>query len=261
MTSSNFKFVSVFSMALVMVMGLADTSEAQRRRRRRRPTPPPAEEPAEVPEEPAADGSEPGEPGPNPFDGDAVADAPGESSETPETPAEPPTEAAVEPALDPAPDLGPLRAELAELMDELVQTRSRVAVLGAQLFQTKVRVRVENRADDQVLSNFTLRLDGAPIFEADGSISDEGRQVFEGFAAPGPHELTVEAEQRARADDDYRYTQRDRYRFMVRQGALTEIIITLDDDSNLADDFADDGEGEYDVRTRVRVATRELGDE
>ncbi len=143
-------------------------------------------------------------------------------------------------------------------MDELVQTRSRIAVLGEHLFQTKVSIRVVNRAGDQVLSNFALRLDGAPVFQADGDVSEEGRQAFEGFAAPGPHELTIEAEQRARADDEYRYVQRDRYRFQVLQGKLTEIVITLDDESDVAEDFADDGEGEYDVRTRVRIATREL---
>ncbi len=84
------------------------------------------------------------------------------------------------------------------------------------------------------------------------------REVFEGFAAPGPHDLTVELEQRARANESYRYTQTDRYRFLVTESKLTEITLVLDDDSDIAEDFEDDGEGEYDVRTRLRIATREL---
>ena len=227
---------------VLMLLGLfgAD-ADAQRRRRRRTPTPPPVAEPAETPPEQETE----------PDVAEVEADVPLASPE-PEPEPEP------EEAEEETTDLGPLRAELASLMDELVQTRSRIAVLGEHLFQTKVSIRVENRAGDQVLSNFALRLDGAPVFQADGDVGEEGRQAFEGFAAPGPHELTIEAEQRARADDEYRYVQRDRYRFQVVQGKLTEIVITLDDHSDVAEDFADDGEGEYDVRTRVRIATREL---
>jgi hypothetical protein len=159
------------------------------------------------------------------------------------------------------PDLSPLRAEFTTLMDELVQMRSKIAVLGRQLFRTKVRVGIENLAsDDATLARLVLTLDGAPIFRGDASrLSGEAeRRAFEGFAAPGPHVLGVEAEQRSREDEDYRYTLRDEYRFVVVRGRLTEVTVTLDDDSDIAEDFADDGEGEYDVRVRIRVATRDL---
>ena len=122
-------------------------------------------------------------------------------------------------------------------------------------------VSIQNRAgDDQALESVLLSLDGASIFRGESSaIGDEdGRRVFEGFAAPGPHQLTVEVEQRSRTNDQYRYTIRDTYRFEVVRNRVTEVTVVLDDDSGIAEDFADDGEGEYDVRTRVRVATREL---
>ena len=243
--------------ALLLVLLFAEAADAQRRRRRR-PRPQPTEEPAE--QTPPSEG-----------EGEATEEAPAEGEDTPaaapeetaeEAPAAeaPPPEPMADPTAD-LPDLGPLRADFATLMDELVQARSRIAVLGNQLFRTKVRVLVENRADDAVLASFALRLDGAPIFRADGPIGEEGRQVFEGFAAPGPHELTIEAEQRARENDTYRYLQRGRYRFEVVQGKVTEITLVLDDDSDIAEDFEDDGEGEYDVSTRVRVATRDLESE
>ena len=143
-------------------------------------------------------------------------------------------------------------------MDELVETRSRIAVLGNQLFRTKLRVRVANRADEQLLGRLVIRVDGAPVFESQEDVGDAGRQAFEGFAAPGPHEITVEAEQRARASDEYRYTLRDTFRFEVREGRVTDVLLILDDRSDIAEDFEDDGEGEYAVRTRVRVTTEEL---
>lgn len=237
--------------ALALVLIFVVPVDAQRRRRRRRrstPTPPIAA-PAETPEE---------------SDTPAVVEEEDVASEAALVTAEPITEPSVAPpAAESAapPDLSPLRSELSTLMDELVQTRARVAVLGRQLFETKVRVRVENRADDAVLATFSLRLDGAPVFVMSDRLSDDAATVFEGFAAPGPHELTVEAEQRTRANADYRYVQTDRYRFEVTQGQMTDVVIILDDDSDIGEDFADDGEGEYDVRTRVRVATRPLEDE
>lgn len=187
------------------------------------------------------------------------ADAPAPAAEAPaaQTPAAP-----TEP-LPELPDLSPLQQAYTALMDDLVQARSRVAVLGQQLFETKVRVRVHDRTGGDVnLTSFAVRLDGAPVFRADsGGVGADARRVFEGFAAPGPHVLIVEAEQRARADDGYRYTLSDSYRFEVVRGQLTVVTIVLDDDSDIAEDFEDDGEGEYEVRTRVRVATRELGAE
>ena len=255
-TRQHLKVGLAAGLVCVWLVGLANSADAQRRRRRRRPQ---EAEPA-----PQVDPPADAEATPAPEDGDPP---PVEAAPTPEP--EPPP-AAAEPSPPPAepsepeaeyPDLTPLRADFATLMDELVQARSRIAVLGRQLFRTKVRIRVENRAGDQILNGFSVRLDGAPVFNADGNLDDNAQQVFEGFAAPGPHDIGIELEQRARANDRYRYVQRDKFRVVVVQDQLTEITIRLDDDSDIAEDFEDDGEGEYDVRVRVRAATRELDSE
>ena len=247
------RIAALFSI-LFVVGAFVDSADAQRRRRRgNRPSTMSTMQAQPEPE------AEP-EPEPDPEDGEPPMAAPEPEPEEIAPEPEPEiTEAEQEAAT--LPDLSPLRAEFSALMDELVQARSRIAVLGQALFNTKLRVRVENDADDQILSGLTIRLDGAPIFRADSDVGGEGRQVFDGFAAPGPHELTVEAEQRSRASEEYRYTQANRYRFQVVSGKLIEVTITLDDDSDIAEDFEDDGEGEYDVRMRVRVATRDLGSE
>jgi hypothetical protein len=160
-------------------------------------------------------------------------------------------------------DLAALTAELTTLMDDLVQARSRIAVLGRQLFQTKVQIKVHSRTDDDFrLNAMTIRLDGAPVFTADGSrpLADDAEPVFDGFAAPGPHILTVQVEHRSSTSDTYRYVLRDSYHFEVLRGRITELLVVLDGDSSIAEEFADDEEGEYDVRTRLRVATRALGE-
>lgn len=266
MKHSILRLLSTLVVALLLVSVLSDVADAQRRRRRRRRRRPPrVTAPAEPPAEATPDEGAPAEPAPEeaPPAEAAQATEPPAESEPAAAPVEPEPAAEPTPPADPEPapvDLGPLREEFTAVMDDLVQVRSRIAVLGQQLFQTKVRVRVQDRAgDDQDLTRIALRLDGAPIFRGDPStVNDDVRQVFEGFAAPGPHVLTVEAEQRARENEEYRYTTTDTYRFEVVRGKATEVTLVLDDHSDIAEEFPDEGEGEYDVRMRLRVATREL---
>lgn len=157
---------------------------------------------------------------------------------------------------------GQLQKELSEVMDSLVQARARAAVLGKALWKTTVAIKVDNRAEDQVAVRVALWLDGAPVWNGDGSaLSDPERKLFSGFIAPGQHVLTYEVEQRARADEKYRYTQRSSLRFSALKERRTELRLVLDDDSDIAEDFADDEEGEYDVRARLQVRAIEPGDE
>src|SRR5688572_1047300 len=64
--------------------------------------------------------------------------------------------------------LSGLQTELSTLMDELVQARTRAALIGKTLWKTQVRVYVQNLAgDDAILAKIVLKLDGAPIFRGD----------------------------------------------------------------------------------------------
>ena len=159
-----------------------------------------------------------------------------------------------------AQNVAALRGEVSTLMDDLVSARAKAAILGKVLFKTRIVVRVQNLAGpDPVLTSVVLKLDGAPVFRGEGGAlhDDEAHKVFESFVAPGPHVLSVEVEQRARDDAAYGYTLRESYRITAPREKETELTVVLDDDSTLAEDFPDDGEGEYDVRTRLRQKTRE----
>ena len=160
-------------------------------------------------------------------------------------------------------ELASLHQDLAQVMDDLVQARARVAVLGKALFKTRVRLKVDDRAQkEQSAVRLLLWLDGAPIWSGDGSgLRDPDRVLFDGFAAPGPHVLTVEVEQRARRDESFRYTLHESYRFSVLREKRTDLRLLLDDDSDMADDFPGDAEGEYDVRTRFQARAVGLNEE
>lgn len=186
----------------------------------------------------------------------------GDEAATEPTPPAPPPPREDEAA---PPDLSALLTDFESLMDELVQARSRIAVLGRQLFRTRIRVVVQDRAGrDQSLDHVRIRLDAAPVFDAEGSDANvgEGRQVFEGVAAPGPHTLTLEVSHRARGEggDAFVAERVTTVRFNVRQGEMTTLTVVVDDDSDIAERYADGGEGEYDLRTRVRLSTQALPD-
>lgn len=199
----------------------------------------------------------------NPFEAPPAAVA---EPTSPDTSGEgaPAPEASAAPESDPGPlppDVGPVRAEVASVMDAMVQLRQRIALVARELFRTRIRIAVQDRAgDDQSLARFVVELDGAPVFRTDGEIEggDRGRVVHEGALAPGPHVLTIETEQRAREDAEVRYSQRETFRIQVHRDRLTDVEIVLDDDSSMVEAFRRGGEGRYDIRTRVRVATREL---
>lgn len=264
-------------LALLTVVALVSPLDAQRARGRgrrpRRPTTP-AAEPAPAAATPENPFEEPAPAAPAPAPAAAPTPPPGTPAPAAAPPSPAPTSASTgasagtstspAPSADPGPappDVAPVRADLARLMDDMVQARQRMAVLGQELFRTRIRIAVQDRAgDDQSLARFVVELDGAPVFRSDGEIEggDAGRTVHEGALAPGPHVVTIETEQRAARDAEVRYTQRETFRVQVHRERLTDVEIVLEDDSSMVDAFQGGGEGRYEIRTRVRVATREL---
>ncbi|HKP60926.1 MAG TPA: hypothetical protein VJV78_29555 [Polyangiales bacterium] len=174
-----------------------------------------------------------------------------------------PAPAETKPAVDPE-QLASLQSELSTLMDDMVQARTRAGLIGKTLFKTLIRVNVQNLVgDDTALAKIVLKLDGAPIFRGDGASmrGDDARQVFEGFVAPGPHVLSAELEQNSKNDQAYGYTLRESFKFQALRDKRNELSLTLRDSSDMASDFPDDQDGEYDIRMRLRARTRELNDE
>ncbi len=248
--------------ATLLVAMIAGDADAQRRRRRRTPRPDPTAT-EEVQEEGAteAEPEEAAAPQPTPTTPPAAA-VQTQGSEPPPASAEPSSTPASE--FDPGPpppDLSPIRADYVALMDDMVQARMRVHALGNELFRTRIRIELQDRTGGLVtLARIVVHLDGAPVFQSDGPVerADQGRELFVGALAPGPHVLTIEVEQRARDGEEFRYSLRESFRFQVVRERLSEVTLVLEDASDMARSFPAAGEGRYEVRTRMRVASRAL---
>jgi hypothetical protein len=264
-----------FVVGIGLVLALVGTAEARPRRRRPPPDPEPVAEPAQVepapttttttappttttpaPTTPAPTGTgTPATTSPSPTTAPTTTATPTTTTPPPATPPgqldfrDPP----------PMPDLTAVRDEIDAIMDELVETRARVAAVGRELFDTRVRIHVYiGREQMDAGVTLAVRLDGLGVYAAEPGEAEEGRQIFEGYAAPGPHVLQIVTERRASADDDYRASQADTFRFELARGKMHDISILLDDRSDIAEDFAEEGEGAFDLRTRVRVQTMDI---
>lgn len=161
-------------------------------------------------------------------------------------------------AEDPAKDLD---RELASSMDELVQARARAGVLAKALFRSQLSVEVVRRADAQKLSQLTLRLDGSPVHDSDGSaLSRDRAQLFSGYVTPGMHELTVELSEAAKENASFGYSRRESFRIELKKDRRTAVQLVLRDDSDMAEEAAEGDDGSYQLETTLRVRTEKVRD-
>lgn len=160
-----------------------------------------------------------------------------------------------------ASELSRIESELAAVMDELVSARSRASVLARSLFHTELNVEVIRRADAQQLAHVSLRLDGVPVHDSDGSaLASDRAAMFSGYVTPGMHELSIELVENGKDDAAYGYTRSERYRIDVKKDRRTTVELVLRDDSDMAEEAAEGDEGEYDVHTTVRVTSERARD-
>lgn len=160
-----------------------------------------------------------------------------------------------------ASELSRIESELASVMDELVSARARASVIARSLFHTELHVEVIRRADAQHLTHVTLRLDGVPLHDSDGSaLASDRAALFTGYVTPGMHELAIELAEDGKDDAAYGYTRSERYRIDVKKDRRTSVELVVRDDSDMAEEAAEGDDGEYDVHTTVRVTSERARD-
>lgn len=226
-------------------------------RRPPKPAKPPVSEsakPAESakPEAPAADAPAP-TPTTNPVtSGDDLGAAP--PKPTGDTPAVKRSPLTPEPNEFPtgAPKPPPVAYE--RLLSDIAALRSRVAAVTTTLFSSKLRVLVGVEGDDARVATFRVTLDDGVIYAAaDRFGGGEPQVVYEHAVAPGHHMLGVEIERYDARNRAYRTYQTSKFAVVVPEGKKLETSFRVEDDSDMADEFPDDQDGEYDLRVRLRA--------
>ncbi len=201
---------------------------------------------------------------------ESAAEAPAEpsGSGTDDLGAPPPKRA--EPGADPRSRTSPLTPEPNEfpqaaakpapidydrLLGDIAALRSRVAALTTSLFASKLRVVVEvDDADAARIANFSVTLDDGVVYSAPSQFSaEEGKVVYEHAVSPGHHLLGIEIERYDAQNREYKSWQASKFSVVVPESQLVEAEVRMKDDSDMAEDFPSDHDGEYDLRVRLRA--------
>lgn len=186
-----------------------------------------------------------------PASGDAELGAPPTAATEAGTKLSPLTPAADEFAKGPPPTAP---ADLDRLLGDIATLRSRVSALTTTLFKSKLRVVIETRGDDARIESLAVTLDDGVVFVAPERFSaDDERVVYEHALAPGQHVLGVDLERYDARNRQYRTWQSSRFSVVVPESQLLETTFRIGDSSDMAADFPDDKDGEYDVRVRLRA--------
>jgi hypothetical protein len=77
--------------------------------------------------------------------------------------------------------------------------------------------------------------------------------VYEHAVASGHHVVGVEIERYDVRNRQYRTFQTSKFSVVVPESKRLETSITVEDDSDMAEDFPDDQDGEYDLRVKLRA--------
>jgi hypothetical protein len=250
----------LLTVAFGMAIGAAVDAEAKRPAAKGKSPKgkPPVTAPAPEPAAPASPA-----PSPAPEPAPAAATPAPAAPEPPAAPTPPPPPSTPPPA---APisssakiDLDGLNAEYNALRDELFRTRAKVELLGAALYKTKLAVSFVYKAQRAwPLKKVTLRLDDQPVAVVDSPNASDPLKLYEGFAAPGRHTLTVRVEANAQGESRLAYATESALQFDIEDGKLAKVELTADESGDGPQPLARKKEGTFDVRLVARVKSVKL---
>ncbi|MCC6217485.1 MAG: hypothetical protein IT376_21690 [Polyangiaceae bacterium] len=205
--------------------------------------------PASASAEPPAptESATPREPRPSP----ELGDAPPPATSRPKTQPSP-----LDPAPEELPDAGPHAPPVnyEKLMGEITALRGRVAALTTTLFASRLRVVVQVEGDDARTRALRVTLDDGVVFQApERFVAEDEKTVYEHAVAPGHHVLGIEIERNDARGKQWVTQQTTRFSVVVPEGKRVEALLRVEDDSDMAESFPEDQDGEYDLRVRLRA--------
>src|SRR5882724_5739149 len=148
----------------------------------------------------------------------------------------------------------PPPVEYDKLLGDIAALRSRVSAVTTTLFASKVRVVIDTRGSDARVASFSVTLDDGVVFTApDRFVAEDERTVYEHSVAPGHHVLGVDVERFDTRNKEYRTWQSSRFSLVIPESKLVDAHLIIQDSSDMAKDFPDDQDGQYDLRVRLRA--------
>jgi hypothetical protein len=154
-------------------------------------------------------------------------------------------------------DLDALRQEYLGLRDELFASRARAATVASALYSTRVQVQL-TFANPRFhgVTRAAIRLDGASVYDDDrGAIATDDAVRFDGWIAPGRHQLVFRVE--AVGVEDDRFTSATESAIVVEAiaGKDLRVVARARDDGDIAYGWKKKQKGTYRLALAVDVKT------
>lgn len=153
------------------------------------------------------------------------------------------------------PDVDALRRRYFELRDKLFRSRARAASVATALYSTRIQVKLDyGSARHYTVTRAIIRLDGANVYDnTEGAVASDSAVRFEGYIAPGRHQVTVRIE--ATGKDDDRITTATETTMSVIAPAGRDLIVEsrAADGGDMAYRWQRKSRGSYRLRLDVDV--------
>jgi len=158
------------------------------------------------------------------------------------------------PSTTPAPSTPQLDA----LLSRVAALRSRIAALAGAMFSSKLRIQVRAEGESVRLESLHVSLDGGLVYTAPPrSGFEQAETVYEHPVAPGQHVVAIAVERHDARNPQFSTWQESRFVVLVPEKKLLWTRFELDDESSMAEDFAEDNEGKYQLRVKLIAEVNE----
>lgn len=180
----------------------------------------------------------------------------GEDGPPSEAEAPPPEPSSPTPLLDPA-EIARLQDEARSIRDELFKARARVSAVTAKLFRSKLTVELRSNIERfYEISEFTITLDGAPVYFKETGLAPVKTSIVEMYAAPGSHEMGISAKLVAKRQKTYQIRINQTFTVVVPEDSQLRTKFLLHEFGNMFSRFDKRRRGAYRVHTELQVKAK-----
>src|SRR5688500_4509743 len=163
-------------------------------------------------------------------------------------------------AQEPSPSIEELQKEYEKIREGLFASRTKAAAVRSALYSSKVQVFLRYTTPRFFhVARAVVRLDGASVYDdASSAIANDNVMRFEGFVAPGKHQVTIRVD--AETKDDPGYTTSTESTFTIDVPARRMVVLraTAEDAGDMGYSWGKKTKGSYRLRLDVDVEGKAL---
>ena len=156
-------------------------------------------------------------------------------------------------------DVDALRQEYLALRDKLFQSRARAATVATALYSSKLRVHLDyTTGRHYTVTRASIRLDGANIYDdTDSAVSKDTAPRFDGYVAPGRHEVTMRVEAVGNDDDRFKSVIENTFTIQAVAGKDVTVVAKAKDSGDIPYQWQRKEKGSYKLHLDIDVKSIE----